>query len=816
MSKKLERMILHIGWVIITLFHFSVKAADVHRLNYTNSVFENQYKRITSEIFQEDELFVLFYMDIALVVDPNVEKQTVIQIKTENPWESLRQYINNKSNIYFCPSERQLTTAIEYMPYPLDPSIMMADKFAMYRLSSPEQLFKEDWKIKRGKNYKAVVFGGLKYGKQKEPLDVVTTDQLAFRGETEGRGMVSNYSYLNSTYDEAIYIDSIFRKHKIEVALLTGENGTERNFNNISEHNVDIIHIASHGFYDSLRDNIQSTSIPEWMMSHSGLILSGATKGRSDDYIEDGVLTAHEISISNLSSVKLAVLSACDTGLGDIKENDLYGIIKGFKKAGAGTLLVSLSQVNDTVTGLLMKSFYDNIFRGDNPRRALENAQRYVRLRDNGRFNKISYWSSFILIDDIDSNLGYNVDEETKRMFLTEIIDVENLYSDFDLVPQWDELKDRLSSKDLIIRICPYVSNNSSDYVAYVGDVNGNSNVIRITSLKDGAINGTPLQSLTMQQMDSIIWQPLLPYIGNYKNLYCHFSGFFQGYPYESLPSVFEKFNIYRLSSFETLYKNNNSNYITEPNIALFGGLDYFEDESETNNQNKSFLTRDYAFASGFTYVPGTKQETDTIASYFYKYRPNSIRLIQGSQGNEDNFYKVISNKKLNILHLATHAISYTIGNQDRYNYTWHTIPSYLLDFNGIALSGANLAEDCYNHGCNNILTGSEISELDLSNLKLLVLSCCGSKNEVLQSFSIETPWNIVTAFKIAGVQTILFSLWDVEDESAATLMISFYRNLLNGNSIIASLSKAKLELRNNPKWSNPRYWAPYVLIDAF
>lgn len=810
--KGLEQLTLYLGLTIISLLHSNAKAVDFHRLNDCHLSYENQYKQITSEIFQEDELFVLFYMDIALVVDPNIEKQIVVPIKTENPWESLRQYINNKSNIYFCPSERHLTTAIEYMPYPLDPSIMMADKFAMYRLSSPEQLFKEDWKIKRGNNYKAVVFGGLKYGIQKETLDVVPPDLLAFRGEREDRGVVSNYSYLNSSYDEAIYIDSIFRKHKIEVALLTGENGTERNFNNISENNVDIIHIASHGFYDSQRDNKHSASIPEWMMSHSGLILSGATRGRLDDFIEDGVLTAHEISMSNLSSVKLAVLSACDTGLGDIKENDLYGIIKGFKRAGAGTLLVSLSQVNDTVTGLLMKSFYDNIFRGDNPRRALENAQRYVRLRDNGRFNKISYWSSFILIDDIDSNLGYNVDEESKRKFLTEIIDVENLYSDFDLVPRWNQLKDRLSSEDLVIRICPYVSNNSSDYVAYVGDVNGNSNVIRITSLKDGAINGIPLQSLTMQQMDSIIWRPLMPYIGNYINLYCHFSGFLQGYPYESLSSVFEKFNIYRLSSFEILYKYNDSDFITEPNVALFGGLDYNEDE--TDKFYDAILTR--GFSPSFPYVYGTKLETDTIASYFYNHRPKNIQLFQGSMGNESAFYEVTSNKHLNILHLATHAFSYkNVIDFNDSNHSWHTIPNYLLDFNGIALSGANVTFEYADPKFNNIVTGSEIANLNLSNIELLTLSCCGSKEESLQLYSMETPWNIVTAFKIAGVHTILYSLWEVEDESAATLMISFYRNLLNGNSITDSLSKAKLELRKNPKWNDPMYWASYVLIDA-
>ena len=183
-----------------------------------------RYKQVVSEIFKEDDLFVLFYLNLALVVDPTLDSQIVETITTENPWESLTKYLNGKSNIYFCPSGSQLNIAIEYMACPLDKDILMADRYGMYRLSSPEELFKNRGESFRRSKHKAVVFGGLKYDEISEPQ---VDNLLAFRGKRES---INGYEYLKSTYEEAIYIDSIFRKNGIETALLIGENGTEESF----------------------------------------------------------------------------------------------------------------------------------------------------------------------------------------------------------------------------------------------------------------------------------------------------------------------------------------------------------------------------------------------------------------------------------------------------------------------------------------------------------------------------------------------------------------------------------------------------------
>lgn len=784
----------------------------------SDSIRHVHYKQVVKEIFKEDDLFILFYLNLALVVDPTQNSQIVETIKTENPWESLTKYLNGKSNIYFCPSGNQLNVAIEYMSCPLDKNILMSDRYGMYRLSSPEELFKNRSDSFRQSEHKAVVFGGLKYDEISEPQK---DNLLAFRGK---RVAINGYDYLRSTYEEAIYIDSIFRKNGIETALLTGENGTEESFAQIPSSHADILHIASHGEYNPYKDNLESSSIQEWMMSHSWLALSGANND-ADNSGNDGRLTAYEISQTDLSNVNLVVLSACNTGLGDIKENNVYGLLKGFKKAGAGTMLVSLSEVNDTVTDLLMKRFYDNIFRGDNPRRALENAQRYIRLHGNGQFNKLDYWASFILVDDLDRNVGRNISEEIKREFLTTIVESDKIYSENNLFPNWNEIKKQLRESDAIVRICPYSTGKDTvDYVAMIGDVkDGHCHVVRLFSVindKIGNYSTHKMEDIPLVYMDSLIWKPILPYIDAKHNLYCHCSGIVQYYPYEALPSVSDDFQIYRMSSLNRLFGNREKLYIKNPLIALFGGLNY----DIVNDVQKEYpqLPLERGRISFLPYLYGTRVEVESIAKILSGTRSN-VSLFTGNEGTEAALRDVLEKDSLRILHLATHA--FTVDHNPPTNdLTFfgrqHSITDYLFGCSGIALSGANesmiggiirLQEN------DNILSGTEILNCHLSTLSLLVLSTCNPNKNIKSLSTADEQWDLIRAFKMAGANTILHSLWNIDDESTAMLMSCFYQNVVSGHDVLDALNLAKQTIQSHWEkgWDSPKYWASFVLIDA-
>ena len=114
---------------------------------------------------------------------------------------------------------------------------------------------------------------------------------------------------------------------------------------------------------------------------------------------EDGILTAKEISFMDLRKTDLVVLSACQTALGEITGEGVFGLQRGFKKAGANTILMSLDKVDDEATKILMVEFYKNLMNGKSKYQSLKDAQKYLRQVDNGKYNKPEYWASFILLD---------------------------------------------------------------------------------------------------------------------------------------------------------------------------------------------------------------------------------------------------------------------------------------------------------------------------------------------------------------------------------------------------------------------------------
>ena len=105
----------------------------------------------------------------------------------------------------------------------------------------------------------------------------------------------------------------------------------------------------------------------------------------------------------DLRGLDLVVLSACQTGLGDVISGEgVFGLQRGFKKAGAKTILMSLDKVDDEATQILMVEFYKNLMSGKTKLQSLKEAQQYLRKVDNGKYDDPKYWASFIMLDGID------------------------------------------------------------------------------------------------------------------------------------------------------------------------------------------------------------------------------------------------------------------------------------------------------------------------------------------------------------------------------------------------------------------------------
>ncbi len=136
-------------------------------------------------------------------------------------------------------------------------------------------------------------------------------------------------------------------------------------------------------------------------LRRSGLFLSGANLGlkgiQLPQDVEDGVLTAKELSDMNLGSIELVVLSACQSGLGETSGEGVFGLQRGFKLAGAKSLLMSLWKVDDKATQLLMTEFYRQFLNGKSKIESLRLAQQAVR--SHSEYQDPEFWAGFILLD---------------------------------------------------------------------------------------------------------------------------------------------------------------------------------------------------------------------------------------------------------------------------------------------------------------------------------------------------------------------------------------------------------------------------------
>lgn len=339
-------------------------------------------------------------------------------------WEHLSAYLEGKENVYFAPSGELYNIAIESIPH-WDGKCRMSDKWNMYRLSSTRELalIKDKKKIRH-----ASVYGGVKYDTQEEALiadsrkyqkkrnlSFTPTYQLA-----DSLNMRSGVRYLPATREEAIKIDNTLTQKHINVVLKIDDYATEGDFKNLDGKKDNLIHIATHGFYWTEReakymDNINflmaNNSIKymeDKALTRSGLLFAGANNTLSGKHlpegVDDGILTANEISKLDLRGADLVVLSACQTGIGEIKGDGVFGLQRGFKKAGVQSILMSLWKVDDEATMLLMTQFYKNLTSkvGMSKHEALKQAQKYVREYDGKKYQDPYYWAAFILLDAID------------------------------------------------------------------------------------------------------------------------------------------------------------------------------------------------------------------------------------------------------------------------------------------------------------------------------------------------------------------------------------------------------------------------------
>lgn len=257
----------------------------------------------------------------------------------------------------------------------------------------------------------ALLVGGIDYDFNAEGKTKLFSNQpsyaelLASKSNLSEHQLKTTWPYLKGTATEVGRIHELLNTNSKTSKTLINDDATETELKAINGKSPKVLHIATHGFF--FENNIENSEEnfefknAENPLLRSGLLLAHANYawryGSNPYERNDGILTALEISNLDLSQTDLVVLSACETGLGDIKGNEgVYGLQRAFKMAGVDLIMMSLWEVPDMETVEFMSSFYELWLENDDIRQAFIETQRKMH---NLYPNNPEKWAAFVLIE---------------------------------------------------------------------------------------------------------------------------------------------------------------------------------------------------------------------------------------------------------------------------------------------------------------------------------------------------------------------------------------------------------------------------------
>ena len=325
-------------------------------------------------------------------------------------WEPLKTNIPVGTTIYYVPSQLLFQISLESLP--LADGSLLGSHYHFVRLSSARELVKMKSKSSDSKDNIAILYGGLQYDLDdsamvEEAKKYDLSNLLALRGEI-ARGEITRgdsvFHDLQGTKEEILKIEELLKRNKWQVSSYMGKNGTEESFLNMHGKSPKLLHLATHGFYytPNRAENVDYLKGYTDAMSLSGLVLSGGNSAWLGKPLPKGVLggilSANDIARLDLSNTDMVVLSACQTGQGKATSEGLYGLQRAFKKAGVGTIVMSLWSVSDKTTSEFMTTFYERLAdkkNAWNKRKAFEEAKEIIRKEHPDPY----YWAAFVMLD---------------------------------------------------------------------------------------------------------------------------------------------------------------------------------------------------------------------------------------------------------------------------------------------------------------------------------------------------------------------------------------------------------------------------------
>lgn len=373
------------------------------------------------ELMQYDDMKAL--SDKVLKAQDNMSKLAT-QLYKENSlnlydklWRPIEKSLKGVQTVYYSPSG--LLNVISFSAIPLPEGGNLIDKYELHQLTTTGNLvYRKSKNTKISKHKTATIFGAIFYTDEQRIDDSAFITQvrnkekqaeLVFANVHRGAGEVMKefpFPFLGNTLIECDVVTELLNNNNITAKEIIGEAPTESEFRKLDGDSPDIIHISTHGYF--VNNKNKADNIPFFKrfnqlnpMLCTGLLLANSENTWLGDDVElenNNLLSSSEISTLKLDNTKLVVLSACETALGSLGTEGVFGLQRGFKQAGVRSICASLWSVDDLSTSQLMQSFYSiwlSKYKGNDMQKALREAMLLQRKRTPSP----ECWAPFVLYD---------------------------------------------------------------------------------------------------------------------------------------------------------------------------------------------------------------------------------------------------------------------------------------------------------------------------------------------------------------------------------------------------------------------------------
>ena len=364
-------------------------------------------------LFEEKQLEFLLGRNKVQQDSSRIDKQYLDKGISNLFLNPLKNELQGITTIYLSPTG--LGHQIDFAALPLSGNQTLGEKYKLHILSSPAELL--DYQVSsldKKNNIDLLLYGGIDYNKSIPKTEIdkeivePTNDIVALRTQSG----ISGFDYLNGTNNEINQIQLKGSLNGFTTSVYKESEATEKSIKQLDGRTTPyVLHLATHGFFfpdpkqeipndifaEQEKSKIYKAS--DDPMMRSGLLLAGANnywgKTAGNTTTEDGILTASEISNLDLSACQLVVLSACETGLGEVKGSEgVFGLQRAFKMAGVKNIIMSLWKVPDTQTAELFDIFYSECFAGKTIHEAFQSAQAKMKAKYSPY-----YWAGFVLLE---------------------------------------------------------------------------------------------------------------------------------------------------------------------------------------------------------------------------------------------------------------------------------------------------------------------------------------------------------------------------------------------------------------------------------